>query len=172
MDNFITLIVVIIFIVSAISRIKAAQKPKGGAKPAPPNELGTKLKAFFAEIQKRLEEQAPNGSSGASHWDRLAKVDKSDQSPSPSYEMSLDDLELDDEEEIPLPEPVKKQPSRPVKVRAKPMGKRPIGGGSRSYVPEPLSAQAAPCPEFLRRAIVWSEILGPPAALRDSTWDR
>jgi hypothetical protein len=43
MDNIITLVVVIIFVVSTIIRIKAAQKPKNGGKPVPSSDLGKKL---------------------------------------------------------------------------------------------------------------------------------
>jgi hypothetical protein len=172
MDNFVTLIVVIIIIVSAISRIKTAQKPKAGAKPAPPSDLGSKLKAFFAEVQQRLEEQAPDGPSRASRWDGLSNADPTKSSSAPSYEMSLDDLELEYEEAQPTPEPVKKPSLRPAMTPTRPQEKLPDSGRPRLCAPEAMPAKAAPCPEFLRRAVVWSEILGPPVALRDSSRQR
>ena len=161
MDNFITLIVIIIFIVSLISRIKAAQKPKASARPAPPGDLGNKLKAFFSEIQQKLEEQAPNGSSGASRWERLSTAGQSRLSSPPGDEMTLDDLELEYEEAQPTPAPVKKPPLRPTMPPTPPPEELPHSGRPGPCTPELLPAKEASCPEFLRRAVVWSEILGP-----------
>jgi hypothetical protein len=170
MDNIITLIVIIIAIVSAVSKIKAKQKPKSDATPATGSELGTKLKAFFADIQQRLEEQTPKGPSGASRWDTLLNADKAKDPLVHSYELSLEDIELE-EEKKPVA-PVKKPPTRPARVHHKPVEKRPVGHRTEQCVPELLPANETPCPAFLRRAVVWSEILGPPVALRDSSRDR
>jgi hypothetical protein len=170
MDDIIALIVVIITIVSAIVRIKAKQKPTAGAKPAMGGDLGTKLKAFFAEIQQRLEEQTPKGPSGTSRWDTLLNADKAKDPPVQSYELSLEDIELE-EEKKPVA-PAKKPPTRPARVHHKPVEKRPVGPRPEQCAPELLPANETPCPAFLRRAVVWSEILGPPVALRDSSWDR
>jgi hypothetical protein len=167
MDNFIPLIVILIFIVSIVSRIKSAQKPKAGARPAPPGDLGTKLKAFFSEIQQKLEEQAPSGPSGPSRWERLSTAGQTRLSPPPGDEMALDDLELEYEEAQPTPLPVKKPPLRPAMTPTPPPEELPRSGRPGPCTPESLDAREAPCPEFLRRAVVWSEILGPPVALRD-----
>jgi hypothetical protein len=173
MDNFITLVVVIIFVVSIISRIKTAQKPKGGAKPVPPSDLGNKLKAFFADIQQKLEEQAADRAPGASRWDELSNAGGSRQLLQPNNEMSLDDLELEYVEEQPsTPKPAKKPPLRPAMARSQPLEERPHSGHPGPCKREPMPAKTDPCPEFLRRAVVWSEILGPPVSLRDSRWER
>jgi hypothetical protein len=162
MDNIITLIFIIIAVVSAISKVKAKQKTKSGARPAAGNELGSKLKAFFAEIQQRIEAQTPGGPSGASRWDALRQA----QDPSEkSYEISLEDLKL--EEARPPKAQAKKPPARPARVSPQPAAAQPAGPASAPCEPELVAAKSAQCPEFLRRAIVWSEILGPPVALRD-----
>jgi hypothetical protein len=169
MENFIPLIVILIFIISIVSRIKGAQKPKSGAGPAPSGDLGTKLRAFFSEIQQKLEEQAPSGPSGRSRWERLSTADQTRLPPLPDDEMSLDDLELAYEEAQPTPAPVKKKPLRPAMPLTPPPEELPRSDSGRPgpCTPKPLYAKEAPCPEFLRRAVVWSEILGPPVALRD-----
>jgi hypothetical protein len=171
MDDIFTLIIIIITIVSAIGQIaKSKKKSAGGGKPAARGELGTKLKAFFSEIQQRLEESSSKGSPGASPWDALQDVGQAKEPPAGSYELSLEDLELE-EEEAPAP-PVKKPPPRPARVPAKPAAARPVDPAPEPCAPEPLVGKTAPCPEFLRRAVVWSEILGPPLALRDTPWER
>jgi hypothetical protein len=173
MDNLITLVVVIIFVVSIISRIKAEQKQKNAAKPTPPSDLGSKLKTFFADIQRRMEEQAAGRPGGASRWDELSDAGQTGQLSPPDDEMSLEDLDLAPVKVQPAsPKPVKKPPPRPAMTRSRPPEERPQGGHPGPCKQEPMPADAAPCPEFLRRAVVWSEILGPPVALRDSPWDR
>jgi hypothetical protein len=170
MDDIITLIVIIIAIVSAASKIKAKQKPKSGAKPATGSELGTKLKAFFTEIQQRLEEQSPKDPSGASPWDALQNASQTKEPPVRSYELSLDDLELEEDDEPAAP--VQKLPVQPARVHPRPAATEPIDPAPEPCAPEQMAGKATPCPKFLRRAVVWSEILGPPVALRDSPWER
>lgn len=173
MDNLITLVVVIIFVVSMLSRIKAAQKPKNDAKRIPPSDLGSKLRTFFAEIQRKMEEQAAGGPASTSRWDELSDGGGTRQSSQSDDEMSLVDLELAPVEAQPSsPKPVKKPPSRPPMARSQPPEEGPHGGHPGSCKGEPMPANAASCPDFLRRAVVWSEILGPPVSLRDSPWDR
>jgi cell division septation protein DedD len=173
MDNIITLVVVIIFVVSTIIRIKAAQKPKNGGKPVPSSDLGKKLKTFFAEIQRKLEEQAAGRPPDSSRWEELSDAGQTSQMSPPDDEMSLEDLELEPVKAQPSsPKPVRKPPSRPAMDRSQPPEERPHGGHPEPCKGEPMPANAASCPEFLRRAVVWSEILGPPVALRDSPWDR
>jgi hypothetical protein len=171
MDDFFTLIIIVITIISAIGQIvKAKQKSTSSAKPSTRSELGAKLKVFFKEIQQKLEEQSPKGSSGGdSPWDALEDAGQSEEPAMRSYELSLEDLELEEEKESAPPE--KKPPAQPARVKPGP-AERPVDSASGPCAPEPLVGKAAPCPEFLRRAVVWSEILRPPLALRDTPWDR
>jgi len=170
MDDIITLIIVIITVVSAVSKIRSKQKPKSGTKPAPGGELGTRLKAFFAEIQRSFEEQAPKAPSGASRWEGLQNAGQAQAPSARSYELSPDDLEL--EEERPPAAPARKPHVRPAVTRPKPDAAPPVSCAPAPCAPEPLAVKGAACPEFLRRAVVWSEILGPPVALRNTPWER
>ncbi len=170
MDDIITLIVIVIAVVSAVSKIKSQQKEKSGPKPAAGSELGTKLKAFFAEVQRSFEEQKTKAPSGASRWEQLQSAGRTEETPARNYELTLEDLEL--EEEQPPPAPVKKPPVRPARARPRPAAGQPVHSAPAACKSEPLDQKAAPCPEFLRRAVVWSEILGPPVALRDTPWER
>lgn len=165
MDNIITLIIIIIAVVSAISRIRTKQKPKSGAKPAASSELGTKLKAFFAEIQQKLEEQSPKSPSGAARWDALRNAGQAQ-----DYELPIEDLDLEEEE--PPAAPVTKPPVRPAGDRPKPVAAQAVDSAPEPCAPGLLAVKGAPCPEFLRKAVVWSEILGPPKALRSAPWER
>jgi hypothetical protein len=169
MDDIITLIIVIITVVSAVSRIRSKQKPKSGTKPASRGELGTRLKAFFAEIQRSFEEQTSKTPSGASRWDRLQNARQAQAPAARSYELSPDDLEL--EEKRPKAAPARKPAVRPAAPRPKPDAAPPVHSAPAPCAHEPPAVQGAPCPEFLRRAVVWSEILGPPVALRDAPWE-
>ncbi len=170
MDTIITLIIVIITIVSAFTRLKAKQKAAKGAKPVKSGELATKLKAFFTEIQERFEAQTQKGTSGAPHWGRLMQGDDANGSSADHYDMSLEDLVLEDEE---LPaEPEKKPPARSTRFETQPSKKMPAGRPPGLGVPEPVPVKTAWDRAFMRRAVIWSEILGPPVALRDFPGDR
>ncbi len=169
MDNIITLIVVIIVIVSAVSKIKAQQKPAKGAKPAKPGELATKLKAFFAEIQERFDAQPPKSTSGASHWGQLMQEDNLNGSSADHFDMSLEDLVLEDEE--PPAEPEAKPPARSTRFETKKAKKQHADRPTDLRAPA-AAAKTAADRVFLRRAVIWSEILGPPVALRDFPGDR
>jgi hypothetical protein len=171
MDALITLIIIIITVVSVVSRIRTKEKSKSGARPAAGSELGTKLKAFFTEIQRSFEEQTPKGPAGASRWQRLQDAGQAKGPPERSYELSYEDLEL--EEEKPPAAPVKKAPvRRPASDSPKPAVAPPVDSAPAPCAPKPLDAGTASCPESLRKAVVWSEILGPPVALRDAPWER
>ena len=170
MDDIFTLIVVIIAIVSAVGKIKAKQKSAEGARPAKPGELATKLKAFFAEIQRSFDIQTSKGASGASRWGRLMQRDNIGISSGQQYDISLEDLELEGED-APA-EPKAKPPQRSTRFETKPSEKQPAIRPPDLSVPQPVPAITARDRAFLRKAVVWSEILGPPVALRDFPGDR
>jgi len=170
MDDIFTLIVVIIAIVSAFGKIKAKQKPAKGAKPAKPGELAAKLKAFFAEIQERFDTQTPRGASGASRWGQLMQGGKADGSSADRYDMTLEDLDLEDEE-TPA-EPETKPPARFTRFQTKASKEQPAARPPDLRVPALAPAKTVPDRAFLRRAVIWSEIIGPPVALRDFTGER
>ena len=166
-DDIFTLILIVLAIGSAIAKAVSKAKPKAKKKVTPAaGELQKKLKGFFADIQEKLEAQSRKSDSTASQWDQLKRGDRAGGPPTNAYELSLEDLVLEEEEE---PEkPVGQPPRPPSRVQPQP------GGGKQpeSRAAEPLSAKTALTPEALRNAVIWSEILGPPVALRDFSAQR
>lgn len=164
MDNIIALIVVIIAIVSALSKAKTRQKSKQTANAPESNELAAKLKTFFAQVQERLNTQSRQGAGGASAWGPLMQAEK-DKEPPEHYDMSLEDLVLEEE---PAPAKVEKRlPARPTMAQAKPVAPQATSSHSGMLAEKPLASKTSPDVATLRRALIWSEILGPPVALRD-----
>ena len=174
MDDIFTLVLIIIAIVSTV--IKAKSKPKDkqlknkSEAKAAAGELGAKLRGFFADMQEKFEAQTLKGRSGLTQQRRLTRSKKKSVSAADSDEMSLEDLVLEDEQ--PEPAPVKSPPPRPAALRAEPSVKPPV-----TPQPDPTVRQAQPSkapldPAFLRNAVIWSEIIGPPVALRDFPEER
>ena len=166
-DDIFALILIVLAVGSAIAKAVTKAKPKSKEKVTPAaGELQKKLKVFFADIQEKLETQSRKSDSTASQWDQLKRGDKVGGPATNAYELSLEDLVLQDEEE---PEKPDIQPPRP------PSRVQPQAGGDKQPDPraiEPLSAKTALTPEVLRNAVIWSEILGPPVALRDFSGER
>lgn len=172
MDDIFTLILVIIAIVSAVTKAKSktTPKPRKYDKPAASGDLRAKLKAFFADIQEKLEAQTQQGASGSSQWRQLKRGNKAGGPSADHYDMSVEDLILEDEE--PPPEPEIKPRRRSVAVQPQPAKKQPTGEQPDLHPGEPAPAKAALNRAFLRKAVIWSEILGPPKALREFSGER
>lgn len=168
MENFIPIIFVLIFIFSILSRKKARKDARTGGKPAPTGSLAQRLNAFLTDVQKRIEQEAAaaKGTPDVSGWSQLVDDDE---------EESLEGLVLEADERVVMPPPAPK-PSPPPKRREQSRIRRvqDVAAPPRQK-PEPAPAaktvqrrsrgfdRAA-----LRRAIVWSEIIGPPVALREN----
>lgn len=169
MDTIITLILILIAFWSIFSKIKAKQKTKQGAT-SPGGGWVAKLNAFLVDIQRKIEQQSKDRTTGASGWDQFLDDGEEFGSPSDVDEAALDELVVE-EAEAP-PRPVKMPPAVPVMAQATRVEKTQfIPGG----VPRRKALQAGqpPYPSMavsraeLRKAVIWSEILGPPVALRD-----
>jgi hypothetical protein len=161
MDNLFTLIAIIIVVVSVVRKIKAQQKSPSGAT-APGGGWITKLNAFLADIQRKMEQQPSGRATGASGWDQL--LDGGSQAN------SLEDLEFEEEEIPPSPPPMPiVTPSRAYKNRSDNQQIIPAGPrrSARCSEKQPL-LRVARNRAALRKAVVWSEILGPPVALKNS----
>lgn len=173
MENLITVIIILLIaFVSIIRKISAkqAQKQSSGS-PAQAGLMG-RINAFINEIQQRIEEQqAREDSPSADEWQQLME----EGAPSRRYQEALDDqimeggFDIDDHpEEItptrrpeakPMPSPQPPSPPAMPPARAKADLGIPLLGSTMSGA-------------NLRRAIIWSEILGPPVALREPGGDR
>lgn len=164
MENIFTLIVIIIAVFSVFSKLKGKQKTQtGGA-------WVTKFRAFLTDIQRKVEQQSKDHTAGASGWDRLLDSGETFRSPSDADEAAPDDQVLVEAEtqppakRMPPEAPLRIQqtlPSDTTRLVPAAQRRRAFHAGKRSH-----SFRAAGRAD-LRKAVIWSEILGPPIALRD-----
>ncbi len=174
MENIITLIVIIIMIVSTISKIKAKNKTKKGGKPPGSGGWMEKLNAFLANIEQNAQQQSKKSTTGISEWKKLMQGVKAVSLQTDPHEDSLDDLILEEDElpahatEKPIVQPVKDQVRRSHKKKIPPDA--PLEPALRTQ--KSRRSMMAINRANLRRAIIWSEILGPPVALRDQSSGR
>ncbi len=175
MDNVITLIVIIIMVVSIVNKLKPKDKAKQGKKPVRGGGLIDKLNAFLAEVQNNLEQQNKRTSGESFDWDDLIEEEQVSEQKVRYESESLRNLVL---EETPPPAPPPRTPSRmpPRESRlARPKRESPA---ATDLKPAPGSRRRrhrrsiTMHPGQLRKAIVWSEIIGPPVALKGQQGDR
>ena len=173
MENFIAVfIIILIALVSVARKIASKQTAKQGGDPSAAVGWASKLNTFIKDIQQRIDEQQPRkASSGANEWRELMEED----APSRRHQMATDDLIMEDgDDSVDYPE---EMPSK-------------RGSESESMLsPQPPSPPAMPTAKAkadlrmpllgstmhganLRRAVIWSEILGPPVALKGPGGDR
>ena len=168
MDNIVTLIVIIIVVLSIFSKLKARRKTQPGATPLVGGWV-TKLKALLTDIQRQIEQQSKDRTTGASGWDQFLDDGETFSTPSDADAEALDDRMFEQSQTQPPPKrmppaaPVRSQTSRSDRIQLPPGAPRQkalhAGKPSRTF----MAASRAD----LRKAVIWSEILGPPVALRD-----
>jgi hypothetical protein len=181
MDNIITLIVVIITILSVAGKIRGKSKKAKTPKSQGSNGWIAKLNTYFDEIRKSVEQQGEpsmeldQDEMGASTWRAL--MERGTVSVSAGHpgddEDDLGDLELEFVEEPETPK-TKKVPKSP-RISAHAPLEPQVGTDALQPALErvrklrrfnlPLN------PTELRRAVIWSEIIGPPVSLRDYPYD-
>ena len=173
MDNLITLIVIVIAVWSLLSKFKAKQKRRQGATPSQGGWI-FKLNAFLTDIKRQIEQQSKDRITGAgtSEWDRLLDGDEISIPPSDEDETGLDDWVL---EEAESPRPKEMPPAAPARARATQTDKIPFvpvaSQRKTSQTGQPSFTTTTVSRADLRKAVIWSEILGPPVALRDQHGD-
>ena len=174
MENIIALIVIIIAVSSIFRKLNAKRKINQGAAP-PGDSWVTKLNAFLIDIQRKIEEQSKNRTAGASGWDQLLDGGEGFSSPSNADEATLNDLVFEEvgtppqTKEMPPAAPVSTLTTRSDKAQFVPGDiprRRVVHAGKPSYT------SMAGSRADLRMAVIWTEILGPPIALRDQFGDR
>lgn len=164
MENIFALIVIIIAVLSVFSKLKGKQKTQSGGARV------TKLRAFLTDIQKKIEQQSKDHTAGASGWDRLLDGGETFRSPSDADEAALDDQVLVEAETQP---PAKRMPPEaPVRIQQTSTSDTTqlIPAAQRRkalHAGKPSHTFMAAGRAELRKAVIWSEILGPPIALRD-----
>jgi hypothetical protein len=164
MENIVTLIVIMIAVLSLLYKLKVKRKTQPGG------SWVRKFRVFLTDIQRKIEQPPKNQTAGASGWDRLLDNGEAFRSPPDADENALDDQVLLEAEtqpvmrRIPPEAPVRiQQISPPDTTQSSLAARRPkalrTGKPSHTF----MAASRAD----LRKAVIWSEILGPPMALRD-----
>ena len=173
MENIVTLILIFIALWSIFRKFKAQRKTKQGAT-LPGGGWVTKLNVFLTDIQRKIEQQSKDRTTGASGWDQFLDDGEGFSSPSDADEAALDDMVFEETKtpphtkKMPPAAPVRAQTSRSDKTQAIPgvPRRKAVHAGQPSCAPMAVSRAD------LRKAVIWSEILGPPVALRDQRGGR
>lgn len=168
MENLFPLIFIVIALLSIINKLKKRSKPRRDAK-APEAGWIQKLNAVLADIQQRLQQSPQGGAPGPSPWERLLKGGDLPGSPSHVPAGARDELEV---ESVPsAPGPARIRPVAPERAPAARADKTPpVSSGLQAPAASSGKVSVTPAPGSradLRKAVVWSEILGPPVALKD-----
>jgi len=154
-ENLIWILIFLVFIVSVILK-KARAGSKDGKAGAAKSQSGwrAKLDKYLAQIKQEMEASKKEGSDADTVWEELMQY-----------------------EEDP-PEPARKETSfesrEPVTEKTRSLKIEPVikKVAAESTIPAPYAKEAQPNYfsfgiQDLRKAVVWSEILAPPLALRD-----
>jgi len=173
MENTVTLILIFIALWLISRKFIAQQKTKQGATSKGGNWI-TRLNAFLADIQRKIEQQSKDRTTGASGWDQFLDDGEEFGSPSDADEAALDDLVFE-EAQTPL-HPKKMPPAAPVRAQTIRSDKTQVVPGvtrrKAVHAGQPSCAPMAVSRADLRKAVIWAEILGPPVALRDQRGGR
>lgn len=173
MENIVTLILIFIALWLISRKFIAQQKTKQGAASKGGNWI-TRLNAFLADIQRKIEQQSKDRTTGASGWDQFLDDGEEFGSPSDADEAALDDLVFE-EAQTPL-HPKKMPPAAPVRAQTIRSDKTQVVPGvtrrKAVHAGQPSCAPMAVSRADLRKAVIWAEILGPPVALRDQRGGR
>lgn len=168
MENLFPLFFIVIVLLSIIGKIKKRPRPPKATKATEPGWI-QKLNAMLAEIQERLQQSPQGGASGPSAWERLLKgADLSGSQPDGQSE-TRDDVVVETVKPVLRP-----AGARPVAPERAPTTRRdktaPIAAAPPTQVGPVAKGSIPTLPRSradLRQAVIWSEILGPPVALKD-----
>ncbi|MBT8338455.1 MAG: hypothetical protein HKP58_05090 [Desulfatitalea sp.] len=151
---------IIISVISVLSKVASKKKKKGDDRAPARGLLAGKLNAFFSDIQRKLDEQAKQGDTGAMEWRRLMEDSVESISREDSQEDSLEGIVLQADDPALQPPPTPLVPHRE-KRRPTPPTPPAAAKPQRSEMPALAFDRGD-----LQRAIIFSEIIGPPLALR------
>ncbi len=170
MEDVIMLVVFVIIITasSIFSKLKAKLKKEQAAAPLA-GGWTAKINALINAIARQIEQQGADRNTGVSGRDQMLDSGETFNSTSDADEESADDWMV--EEEDTQPRLKRRSPASPVRAHT-------IESDKTQFVPDGPLRQAlhagkssrtfmAASRADLRNAVIWSEILGPPVALRD-----
>ena len=166
-ESLIWIIIFLVYVASVIlKKVRSASKPgeKRAAKKRP--AWKAKLDKFLSQVKQEIKAAKQEDLKKETGWERFLPPE--DDEP----ELAMEDVTLADLEpvrqEIP-PERVVRVPEKTLSPKIKPA---PVKVVAESIEPAVSEKEIRPKGlafgvQDLRRAIIWSEILGPPLALRD-----
>lgn len=168
------LLFIIVGVLSVIGKVKKGKKKKQSAKVLGREGLAARIHTWLADLQKRIETQSQKAPKGTLDWEQLIDRSQSESTHPVPYDDALEDIDFDAAKETPSPLPkttpitTPPQPRTPVQPSEKPTmmaveTPRMTIKANRQPIPTVLPKDRA----GLRQAVIWSEILGPPIALRD-----
>lgn len=162
----------------AIGKMQSKKKKKRGAKARESEGLTTRINAWLTSLQKHIETQSKKTAGVKTGWEQLIGGSRPVRPQTDPSDGTIEDVDLGAGETTPSPpprtaptapppqphlsirpaenptSPAIEIPQRPPTVRRKP---------NQAVLPMQRTG--------LRQAVVWSEILGPPVALRDPFGD-
>lgn len=154
-ENLIWVVIFVIYVVSVIAkRLRGAAKPTDGA-PAPRvPRLAEKIEAWLGQVRRELEAAAKKPVSPPAGWEQVAppREDWAEEAPEPAADAAP-----------PAPKRVMARKPKPPVRKAPPQAPAPAVVSVKRRVDDFSSLEV----QDLRRAVIWSEILGPPLALRE-----
>ncbi|MCP3874019.1 MAG: hypothetical protein GY699_12785 [Desulfobacteraceae bacterium] len=167
-DSIITFLFIIVFFVlpSIFKQIRAKSKKAGSSgkteqKPSIFGRIGEQIQQFVQELEKQAQQQKQGQKEPSTVWETFEE----DQEELPQFETAGRDTSYDEPEGfvskealIPEVDPVPDRVVKP-KKQAPPQVKQPVMQSS--------SSQSRFRSNQLQNAVIWSEILGKPLALRD-----
>jgi hypothetical protein len=175
MEELILFLFFVIFgILSAIAKVRKDKKKSKSANARGREGLAVRIRAWLIDLQQRIETQSKKAPKGTFDWEQLIDGSKLTHTDTTPHDEAREDIDLDTVKETPspLPEAAPAAASPPTRMPTQPLEKpdmmafeppRMAIKPRRKPVPSVLPTSRSD----LRQAIVWSEILGPPIALRD-----
>ena len=142
-----------------LKKIQAGKKPAPVSEPVKKlslfNRISRQIRQFILELENQARQQRQAGNDTGSVWDRLVK----DEELSSDFKTETEDAVFNEPGVIVPQKELQKQPA-PEKAQC------PVKRG-RHWKKEHVSAHCRFKSNQLQNAVIWSEILSSPVALRD-----
>jgi hypothetical protein len=175
MEELIPFLLFVIFgILSVIGKVRKDKKKRKRANARGREGLVVRIHTWLTDLQQRIEAQSKKAPKGQFDWQQLIDGSQLKRTDTPPHDDAREAIDLDTAKETPspLPKATPMATSPPPHLPTQPSEKPDMVAAEPPLVA--IKARRTPIPSVLptsrsdlRQAIVWSEILGPPIALRD-----
>jgi hypothetical protein len=175
MEELIPFLLFVIFgILSAVGKVRKDKKKRKSSNARRRQGLAARIHAWLTDLQQRIEAQSKNAPKGTFDWEQLIGRSDLKGPDTPPLDDAREEIDLDPFKEppSPLPEAAPAAASPPPHMPTQPLEEPDMPAVDIPRMP--IKPRRKPIPGVLptnradlRLAIVWSEILGPPIALRD-----